>query len=495
MVLALIACGGEGGRSPGAVLADAPDMRTTARPSFGTLMLHVHEGRAYRLQSARTETGDHRRRFVVEALEEGALPLAVLWAYPADDEAETNELLDDFTVHPNGEVTLALEHRGVTRDTYELLRFSASGEVLFRAPLPAGALVPDTDLGDLPRPPFRMKSTWNDDALAEGWVRVVATGDDLVLAFMTMVNSPNDEFSFQNVSAVSWLTWNGDAYTETRTRLVDGAHGVGPAAWAYDEFRWRQAAVRPYLAVDQSTGHVVFGRAWSNPRCMSAVTIFGEGSQRDCVFNAVSPIENERVPFAWTSFSAEGEREGTHVFMPEGTSEFVIFDMAASGGQLAIVGSRVREEPDGSVTYYEGNLVPYDGYLARFDRASGTLAWERDIDGSGRADALHAVRFVDGDLLAVGAADWDRWNGGMSISRGSDPWVVFVSSAGDVAQQRVEVDSPARHAHLLAVSVRTGRRPVIYGAGLFEAPMTHSGDGAQVAQMVFGDTFLSLGAR
>ena len=169
-------------------------------------------------------------------------------------------------------------------------------------------------------------------------------------------------------------------------------------------------------------------------------------------------------------------------------------DMAVNDGVLALAGSHVREEADGSVVYYDGNRVPYDGYVALFDRATGELTFERDIDASGRGDVLHGLRFVSGGVLAVGAADWDRWNGGMSISRGSDPWLVFVSLDGEVAQRRIEVDAPARHTHLLSADVRSGRPVSIVGGGLFDAPMTHAGDGGQVAQMVFGDSLVSLDA-
>ena len=494
-LLVLVACGSTPSLDPVLTIErGAARSHTTERPDFGTLALRVTADRVHRLQASRTPDGEHRRRFIVEALGATAEEVTRLWAYPADDTTETDEFIDDFTVHPSGDVTLTLEHRGVVRDTYELLRFSGHGSLLYRALLPAGALVPDTDLGDLPRPPFRMKSTWNDDALAEGWVRVAAQGEDVVVAFQTQINRPNDEFTFEHVSAVSWIDWDGETYTETRTRLVDGRHGVGPAAWTYDEFRWRQVAVRPYLAVDQDTGYVVVGRTWSNPRCMAALEIFGEGSQRDCVFQSVSPVDNERLPFAWTSFAPDGTREATHVWMPESTSEFVVFDMAVNDGVLALAGSHVREEADGSVVYYDGNRVPYDGYVALFDRATGELTFERDIDASGRGDVLHGLRFVSGGVLAVGAADWDRWNGGMSISRGSDPWLVFVSLDGEVAQRRIEVDAPARHTQLLSADVRSGRPVSIVGGGLFDAPMTHAGDGGQVAQMVFGDSLVSLDA-
>lgn len=70
------------------------------------------------------------------------------------------------------------------------------------------------------------------------------------------------------------LVWSDDAWVETRTRLVDGRHAVGPAAWAYDEFRWRQSAVRPYLAVDPSTHLVVVGRAWNHRRCETNVEVW-----------------------------------------------------------------------------------------------------------------------------------------------------------------------------------------------------------------------------
>ena len=493
-LVSLVACERAPDVDPALVVTEGvAHTRYTPRPEFGTLALRVTADRVYRLQSVRLADGDHRRRFVVASLGDTSEDVTPLWAYPAEG-AETNAFIDDFTLHPSGDVTLTLEHRGQVRDTYELLRFTREGELRYRAALPAGARVPDTDLGDLPRPPFRMKSSWNDDALAEGWVRVVAEGEDVVVAFQTTINRPNDEFTFEHVSAVSWIHWDGETYTETRTRLVDGRHGVGPAAWAYDEFRWRQVAVRPYLAVDSETGHVVVGRTWSNPRCMAALEIFGEGSQVDCVFDSVSPIENERLPFAFTSFAPDGSREGTHVWMPESTSEFVTFDMAVSNGVVALAGSHVREDAEGVVTYYDGNLVPYDGYVALLDRATGALVFERDIDASGRGDALHTIRFVEGGLIAAGAADWDRWNGGMSISRGADPWFVHITNDGVVSQRRVEVDAPSRHTHLLAVDVRLGAHATIFGAGLFDAPMTHSGDGGQTAEMVFGDAFVSLRA-
>lgn len=210
-----------------------PVVSEVARPDFGTLAIRVHGAQVHRLQTARLEDGSTRRRLVVTSLSG-----APLWTYPEEGAPTSDEFLDDVAVHPSGDVTVTLEHLDAARDAYELVRFAPNGEVLGRQWLPAGALVPDSDLGTLPRPPFRMRSTWNDDALAEGWVRVVADGEDAVVEFQTEVDEPGGAFTFDVVSAVSWLDWDGAAYSETRTRVVDGSHRIGPVAWTYDEFRW-----------------------------------------------------------------------------------------------------------------------------------------------------------------------------------------------------------------------------------------------------------------
>lgn len=492
--VALVSCSTSSPPTPlDTIVATGADaVHTKARPTYGTLAVRVVGDRLHRLQAARSETGTFRRRFAVTAASDAPADEPPIWSYPADETAPSDEFIDDFTVHPSGDVTITLDHRGVADDAFEILRFSSEGELLARHALPAGALVPESDLGNLPRPPFRMASTWNDDALAEGWIRVVASGDDVVVAFLTSVGAPDGGFSLDVASAVMWLRWDGDRYTEVWTRVVDGRHAVGPAAWAYDELRWRQAAVRPYLAIDPDTDRIVVGRAWNNRRCEVTVETFGEFTQTDCVFGSVSPIENERVPFAWTTFAADGTREGTRSFIAASSREFVIFDMASRNGLVALVGSRVHEDAEGNVAYYDGNLVPYDGYVALLDRASGELRLDRNIDGSGRGDVLSALRFVDEGVLAAGATDWDRWNGGMSISRGADPFLVFVSLEGDVVTRSFPIDAPARHTHLLGIDVREDRPRSIVGAGLSDAPMTHSGDGGQVEQMVFGDAIVTL---
>jgi len=464
------------------------DSKTEPRPTFGTLTVRIVGERLHRLQTSRSADGGMDRRFVVETLADAQCT----WTYPPEGVPSGDEFLNDFTVHPSGEVSLTLQHLTSTRDAFEVLRFSAQGELVERHTLSPGTLLPQSDRGDLPEPPFRMDSDWADDALSEGWIRVVANGEDAVVAFQSHVDRSDGQFSLEVASAVVWLVWAGGGYVETRARTVDGRHGVGPAAWTYDEFRWRQAAVRPYLALDPITGHVVVGRAWNKLRCDAAVEIFQEGTAFDCVFDSVSPIDNERLPFAWTSFAPDGTREGTRVWMPALTSEFVVFDMAVRDGLVAVVGAHVREDTEGTVVYYDGNLVPYDGYVALLDRATGELRWERDVDGTGRGDVLSTLRFVEDGVLAGGATDWDRWNGGMSISRGADPWLVFVSLDGDAVQRSIPVDAPARHTHLLGVDVTEGPQRRIVGAGLGDAPMTHSGDGGQTAEMVFGDVLVTV---
>lgn len=77
----------------------------------------------------------------------------------------------------------------------------------------------------------------------------------------------------------------------------------------------------------------------------------------------------------------------------------------------------------------------------------------------------------------------------MSISRGADPLLAFVSSDGvDLRLRTLPFDPADRHSHLLAVDVAGA---TIVAGGLADAPMTHSGD-TSVANRTFGGLVVDL---
>jgi len=285
--------------------------------------------------------------------------------------------------------------------------------------------------------------------------------------------------------------WEAPGFVERWARIVEGPHGASPAAWTYDELRWRDQAIRPYLAQDDVTGELFVGRAFNNTRCEVNVAVFAEWSHEDCVLRAVGPVENERLPLAVTRFSETGERRGSVVLMPDDDApEQVAFALAVHDGRLYTAGSVVRENPDGSKHTYPdpSGYVDYDGYLAVYE-TSGELVRHHDFN-LGRGDVLAALRITPDGIVAVGSAGWDRWQGGMSISRGADPLLAWLSLDGTRATTRVlEMTDGSRHFNLHDVVVTGGR---IVAHGFSDAPMTHSADGGNDAARTFGPLRLEL---
>lgn len=460
------------------------------RTGWGGLKVRLSGGTAYVLETTRDAGGGSARRLVAYSAAS-----QVLWTL----EASPREHFSDFTVHPSGELTLGVERTDAERGGYDLVRLSAAGELVTRQPVPAPETLPAGDLGtDLPPRPFRMKAR-PAHALTDGWLRTEARGEDLVVAFLTFVDEPQenpDSPPSHLVSGVMALRWSEARYAEQWTRLVDGRHRVEPAAWAYDEFRWREAPARPLLAVDQD-GAVVVGRTWNSLRCLAASDIFQAPTRVECLTgeDVTSPMDTEHQPFAFTSFSASGEREGTHSFIPGSVAEFVVFDLAARGGDVAIAGTAVRQNASGGIDYYPpfpgstDRMAPYDGYVAVLARRTGALRFERYVRGE-RADHFSTLRWTEDGLLAAGATGWDRWGGGMSISRGAGPLLALVTEEGSTARVRtLALDGSQRHFHLLGVDARDG---AVVAVGLAEAPMTHAGDGGQWGNMTFGGLTLDL---
>jgi hypothetical protein len=393
----------------------------------------------------------------------------------------------DVVVHPSGEVTLALEHTDRAADGYALRRLRADGALIDESTLTVGELLPEVDRVGLPNPPWRMRAPALG-ALEGGWILLAADGEDLVVVFQSLINSAT---SNGLVSGVSWLarTETGTSgFSETRTRLVDGEHFVMPPVWNYDEFRWIDALVRPQLAVDPHDGTVIVGRAFTSGRCRANMRMFGEFALVDCFERATGNTESRTIPYLYTSFAADGTRLGSHGFIPERGYYYGVFAIAASHGALALVGAVAEENAGGELDLYAATpgapaiMVPFDALIAVLDRDSGAVREDHRID-RGRAESLLAVRYVGDELLAVGATDWDRHNGGMSVSRGSDPLVVHVSADGAVSHRAFDAESPDRHAlfydaHFDGTALRL--------VGVIDAPMTHSGDGDRTEEMTFG---------
>ncbi|NOK16200.1 hypothetical protein [Corallococcus carmarthensis] len=465
-----------------------PESQVQPRAGFGGLKVRRASGRTFVLETTRDAEGRDTRRLTVSA-QDGTR----LWRF----DASAGEHLSDFTVHPSGETTLGVERTGAAAETFDLVRLSTEGQVLSRQPLPAPATVPDSDLGGtLPSPAFRMKSPWVH-ALTDGWLRTEARGEDVAVAFLSLVAVPEGGPTTQELaSGLMTLQWTDGHYTEQWTRVVDGRHSTQPAAWAYDEFRWREAALRPLLAVD-SDGRLVVGRTWNTSRCMASSRTFNDFTPVHCRSgdDVTTTVDTERQPFAVTAFTPVGTRIGTQVFVPARAAEFVVFDMAVRDGEVALAGTVVTEDADGTLAYYpsspgaQDQMTPYDGYLGVLSLDSGALRFEHRVD-TGRADHFSALRWTDAGLVAVGASGWDRWHGGMSISRGAGALLALASTDGQtVRTQQPGPEGQGRHFHLLGVDADEDS---LVAVGLAEAPMTHSGDGGHLEAMTFGGLTVEL---
>jgi hypothetical protein len=443
--------------------------------------------------------GEGARRYVIESrrdVEPG--PFGLPWrsrfrlaAYDAgveawSFEADADDVVGGVAVHPSGELTVSLQHQAPENFAYELVRLAADGEVLGRTTLGEPATTPETDFGpDDPRPLFRMKADLAD-ATTSGWLPLLPEGEGVATALLTFVMAPAGMQTTNLALGAVTFDWDGSDYVERWARVVDGRHGAQPAAWAYDEFRWREQAIRPWLERDPSSGDLLVGRAWNSSRCRANVDTFAEFTNMQCVFEAADPAENERLPLAVTRFDPSGERLGTIVLFPdEDAAEQVPFAwVAQENGRIALAGAVVRTNEDGSKRTYPDadGFVDYDGYIAVY-APTGEKLLHHDFN-LGRGDVLASLRSTDSGYLAAGSSGWDRWQGGMSVSRGADPLLVWLSpDAADFAQRTEALSDGSRHFTLHDLVASDG---TIEAYGFSDGPMTHSADGGNTAARTFG---------
>ncbi|HEY0466790.1 MAG TPA: hypothetical protein VGC79_21435, partial [Polyangiaceae bacterium] len=462
----------------------------TARPAFGALVATNDGERTYVVEARRdVEAGPFglpwRSRFRLAAYDHGVLA----WAYAA----QPNDLIGDVVVHPSGEVTLSLERQAPARDADDLVRLSRDGQLISTTPLVSPLSAPATDYGpNDPQPLFAMKSALAD-ATSAGWIRLLPEGEAVVVAFLSFAAPPGNTgpLSKRLALGLEILDWQANAYVERWARVVEGQHFAEPTAWAYDEFRWMEQAIRPFLARDESSGDLLVGRAWNQERCKANLATFAEFAQEECMQRAPQAEENELLPLAVTRFSASGVRRGTRILRPDtDAAEQVAFGLAARQGELAVVGAIVRELPDGSKKTYPdpSGYVDYDGYISVYD-AEGKQLRQHDYD-LGQGDVLAGLRWLDSGIVAVGAAGWDRWQGGMSITHGASPFFAWFSQDGSqTALRLVPLTDGSRHFHLHDVLVQSGS---FVGYGFADAPMTHSADVDGTAARTFGSLWVQL---
>ncbi|HEY5962118.1 MAG TPA: hypothetical protein VIV60_36430, partial [Polyangiaceae bacterium] len=462
---------------------------TTRRPAYGSLAVANAGERSYVVESRRdVETGPlglpWRSRFRLAAYDSGAL----VWTYPVDPD----DLVGGVVVHPSEAITLSVERYTLDKGAYQLVRLDREGHQLGVTTLQNPTTIPASDYASTdPQPLFRMKSALAD-ATTAGWVAMLPDGEGLALAILSYVDArPSDSWSNRMALGVETLDWTNNGYVERWGRIVEGSHVAEPAAWAYDELRWREQAVRPFLARDSDTQELVVGRVWNSSRCDAHRAVFGQFSKADCVLTAVGVLENERLPLAVTRFSAGGVRSTTVILAPEDdAAEQVPFALAASDGQYLVGGSVVRTVTDGSKRTYPdpAGFVDYDGFVSAY-AADGKVLARRDFN-LGHGDVLASLHTTTSGLVAVGSSGWDRWQGGMSISRGADPLFVWVSRDMTRASVRsFSMSDGTRHFTLHDVAVTAN---AIIGYGFADAPMTHSGDGDNASARTFGGLQIRL---
>jgi hypothetical protein len=463
---------------------------TAARPTFGAMLLAADGARVVAVESRRdAETGPFglpwRSRFRVAAYDDAI----ETWAYAADPD----DVVSDVVVHPSGDVTIAVLSQSRERMAYDLLRFDRDGALLGTTTLSEPSTTPDADFGTVTRPMFRMKSD-QGDATVGGWVRLVPDGEGLVAVFLSYIDRPSTEpLSARWALGLEAFDWEAPSFHERWARIVEGPHRAQPVAWTYDELRWNEQAIRPFFARDDVTGDLLVGRAWNNLRCEANVSVFAEFTHEDCVLGSVGTVEDELLPLAVTRFSAAGARLGSVVLAPdEDAAEQVAFALVAHDGKLYTAGAVVRENPDGSKRTYPDadGYVDYDGYVAVYD-ARGLPVRHHDYD-LGRGDMLAALRLTPDGVVAVGAAGWNRWQGGMSISWGADPLLAWLSSDGTRSATRVlPLTDGSRHYNLHDVLVMGSD---VVAHGFSDAPMTHSADGGHDEARTFGALRIQLAA-
>lgn len=476
--------GGSAGYSPGDLVEHGSVVtHTEPRSSFGGVIVASDGQRVYAVESRRdVEPGPFglpwRSRFRVAAYDADLLA----WSYAADPD----DVVSDVVVHPSGNVTIAVLHQAAERDAYDLLRFDRAGTLLGTTTLAEPTTIPAGDFGpNDPQPLFRRKSDFAD-ATVGGWLRLLADGEHLIATYLSYADAPStDPRSSRWALGLEAFDWKSSEYAERWARVVEGLHQAQPTAWAYDELRWLEQAVRPFLARDASSGDIVVGRAWNSTRCQANVAAFAEFSAEDCALGAVNPHENERLPLAVTRFHAAGERVGTVVLAPDAdAAEQVPFALTAQDGKLAVAGSVVRTLPNGDKRTYPDadGFVDYDGYIATYG-ANGARLLVHDFN-LGRGDVLAGLRATKQGYVAVGSAGWDRWQGGMSISRGADPVFAWLSLDGTRATAHVvSMSDGSRHFNLHDVTLL--ERGIV-AHGFSDAPMTHSADGGNDGARTFG---------
>jgi hypothetical protein len=333
------------------------------------------------------------------------------------------------------------------------------------------------------------------DATASAWIPLLPEGEGVSMALLSLVMAPDGMPTSNLALGMFTFDWDGSDYVERWARVVDGMHGAQPGVWAYDEFRWREQAIRPWLERDPSTGELLVGRAWNSSRCRANVAAFAEFTTMQCLTEAVNPAENERFPLAVTRFDTNGERLGTTLLVPdEDSAEQVPFAwVALEGGRIALSGAVVRTNEDGlRRTYPDADgFVDYDGYIAVY-AASGEKLLHHDFN-LGRGDVLAALRFTESGFLAAGSSGWDRWQGGMSVSRGADPLLVWLSlDASNSAQRTEPLSDGSRHFTLHDLLAAEG---TLEAYGFSDAPMTHSADGGNAAAKTFGPLVVRLSSN
>lgn len=423
----LVACGGS---SDAPAVAPVPASIDAQFDGVAVVKVQASGGRIATLQerlTGLTEAGPDRR----VALLEGPSTVAATYSPPA------GWRLIDATLHPSGEISAAI----ATAREVKLVRLDAHGVQVAENEIfdnlaandryyDGGGMKDDTSL--LPY--------YTRDA-----VRIAAIGEELAVGLRTGRNAAVAyRFGYSRASGYVplWRTLAEPGVSIFPVSLTGGTFDVFGAL----QNQWP---------------------VWIDADASGAVAIAVASSPGFApVFPAHADYFHETIGASVgvlvTRIAPDGTRIGTTVVDTVRPSE--LHGLRLQAGEIDLVGRVFSERrTDGT---------GWNAYVARIDRASGTLLGYRVLDVDRGEILFDAVPLGQGRLLVGGAAGYTQNPDGASIPEAMDPLVAILESDGTL-RERIAFPAGPRQNQVRSLALRDGRW---IAGGLSNGPGTHSGD-------------------